>query len=155
MVSVEIVLCVKLLLSQSVSAQLLIAMVMVAALVILSVRIFDITAFSLAKGELKAEMASVKEHLEETDRKIVKLFLLTMSGSMYDNLRKLVSGKFGHYELGIGLERELYHLRSIGYVDVESIQAIPKKGNDLSPYVKITETGKAFVAYRESMKAET
>ena len=39
----------------------------------------------------------------------------------YLNLRKLATGAFGQYtnELHMGLETELYHLRNLGYVDLE------------------------------------
>ncbi|PZN85182.1 MAG: hypothetical protein DM484_01715 [Candidatus Methylumidiphilus alinenensis] len=74
---------------------------------------------------------------------------------MYFNLEKLAAtDPFGKYEKTKGLERELYHLRDIGYVDIESIKAIPESGDDLSKYVKITDTGKAFVKLRATFSKE-
>ena len=102
-------------------------------------------------GELKAELNSMREELELLNDRVAKLFLTTMAPLMYVNLRKLASGNFGAYEMSKGLEQELYHLRDIGYVEVESIKAVPKSGDNLSDYVRITETGKMFVELRASV----
>lgn len=100
-------------------------------------------------GELKSKIDTVEKEVAVVNEKVSKLFLITMAVPMYQNLKKINSGKFGKYKLSKGLERELYHLRDIGYVDIESIQAIPKEGEDLSQYLKITEAGKLFVKLRE------
>ena len=124
-----------------------------AGLLILSPRVFDIVSLYLSKEGLRAEMNAVKEQVSETSDKINRLFMLTMSPAMYKNLRKLASGRFGHYKMNKGLERELYHLRDIGYIEVESIKQIPRpSGEDLSAHVTITETGKEFVELRESIE---
>jgi hypothetical protein len=99
-------------------------------------------------GELRAELHSVREDLRRVESAVAELFLATMSDVMFDNLRKLASGSFGSYHLGAALERELYHLRDIGYIDVYSIQQIPKHGPELSQYLKVTEAGKKFVQLR-------
>jgi hypothetical protein len=102
-------------------------------------------------GELKAELNSVREDLQRVNDNVAKLFLTTMAPLMYVNLRKLASGNFGPYEMSKGLEGELYHLRDVGYITVESIKAIPKSGENLSDYVQVTETGKLFVELRGSV----
>ncbi|MFF1443347.1 hypothetical protein [Streptomyces sp. NPDC058295] len=83
-----------------------------------------------------------------------KLFLHTMSGQMYENLKKLTSGNFGNYVMGSALERELRHLRDIGYIRVHSISSVPPEGENLSQYVSVTEAGSQFVALREKAAAE-
>ena len=100
-------------------------------------------------GELKSKIAVVEKEVAVVNEKVSKLFLITMAAPMYNNLKKINSGKFGKYEVSKGLERELYHLRDIGYVNIDSIQAIPKNGEDLSHYVRITDAGKIFVQLRE------
>jgi hypothetical protein len=105
----------------------------------------------LRLGELKAELNSVREDLERVNDRVAKLFLTTMAPLMYVNLSKLASGNFGPYEMSKGLERELYHLRDIGYVTIESIKAIPESGENLSDYVQVTETGILFVELRGSV----
>ena len=102
-------------------------------------------------GKLEAQLSSVRKELSEVNEKIAKLFLTTMSPLMYVNLKKLASGNFGPYEISKGLERELYHLRDIGYISVTSIKSIPKSGESLSDHVEVTETGKMFVELREAV----
>jgi hypothetical protein len=105
-------------------------------------------------GELRKEVASVRKELSDVNEKISNLFLTTMAPGIYYNLKKLNKGHFGHYNKSRTLERELYHLRNIGYIDVGSISNIPETGQDLSEYVHVTETGKLFVELREMVEKE-
>lgn len=75
---------------------------------------------SFKLGELRRDLESVRDELDRTTRLASELFLSTMSPAMYVNLKKLNSGFFGPYGKNEGLARELYHLRSIGYIVVES-----------------------------------
>ena len=100
-------------------------------------------------GELRSKIDNVEKEVAVVNEKVSKLFLVTMAVPMYNNLKKINTGNFGKFKFSKGLERELYHLRDIGYVDIDSIQAIPEEGEDLSQYVKITEAGKIFVQLRE------
>jgi hypothetical protein len=97
----------------------------------------------------------VDRKLEQTRDRLDRLFLLTMSPAMYENLRKLDSGRFGHFTISEGLQRELYHLRDIGYIDVMSIQQLPPRGDDLSKHVSVTEIGREFVRLRQESKIDT
>ncbi len=103
----------------------------------------------LEVGELKSKIDIVEKEVASVNENVSRLFLLTMAEPMFNNLKKIKTGRFGKYTFSKGLERELYHLRDIGYIDIESIQAIPKEGEDLSEYVKITDAGKVFVQLRE------
>ena len=49
----------------------------------------------------------------------------------------------------------MYHLRDIGYIKVESIEAIPKSGPNLSEYVIATPAGKDFVVLRDTVGRST
>lgn len=103
-------------------------------------------------GPLRLQKVEEKVTNVEHDVNIAKQFLLSMSKPLYENLVKIASGNFGHFrmERGSGLQRELHHLRDIGYIDVLSIRNIPNEGSNLSDYVKITPIGKKFVELRES-----
>jgi hypothetical protein len=127
------------------------AITIVAALLVVTIRVFDVGTLSVGKDGLRAELNAVKEQVAEADRRIDELFLLTMSPAMFLNLKKLASRRFGGYEMGPGLERELRHLRDIGYVDVQAIGAIPKTGPELAEFVTVTPAGERFVALREQM----
>ena len=106
-------------------------------------------------GELREAIHSVKKQLDETNERISKLFLITMSPDMYRNLKKLARPEgFGEYKMSGGLERELFHLRDIGYVDVRYIKSIPKSGTNLSDHVEITLPGRQFVDLREAIITE-
>ncbi len=100
-------------------------------------------------GALKSKIDNVEKEVTNVNENVSKLFLITMAEPMYNNLEKIGTGSFGKYKFSKGLERELYHLRDIGYIDVESIQSIPKEGADLSQYVKVTDVGKEFIQLRE------
>lgn len=99
-------------------------------------------------GDLKNELNIIKDDIASTNEMVSTLFLTTMSEPMYLNLCKLSTNDFGSFEMNNGLERELYHLRTIGYIDCLSIQAIPKKGNNLSDFATTTSTGKQFIELR-------
>ena len=77
-----------------------------------------------------------------------------MSPAMFLNLKKLAGRRFGPYEMGAGLERELRHLRDIGYIDVRAIGSLPAKGDELSEFVSVTPAGERFVALREQMGSD-
>ena len=106
------------------------------------------------------EINDIKMHVDKLGHKISNLndnireiFLLSMGTNMYNNLRKIDSGNFGSYKnlkKDSGLQRELFYLRDIGYIDVSHIRELPEEGNNLSDYVKITELGKQFVFIREN-----
>ena len=104
--------------------------------------------------QMKDELQAVRDRVQELDHKVTQLFLITMSPDMYHNLEKLADGSFGDYKMSTGLERELYHLRDIGYIQVPRIKAIPKEGSELAQHVRITDTGKEFVRLRQAMERE-
>ena len=106
----------------------------------------------LELGPVKLQRIEDKVAIVEKDINIAKQFLFSMSKPMYDNLIKIASGNFGPYKMekGSGLQRELYHLRDIGYIQVHSIRNIPAIGDNLSNYVKITPIGEKFISLRES-----
>jgi hypothetical protein len=104
--------------------------------------------------ETKDKLKETNSKVNETKDKVEKLFLSTMSGPMYHNLRKLSDPPFGRYFMTNGLKRELYHLRDIGYIVISSksqgaISKIPQEGEDLSIYVNVTDVGKEFIKQRE------
>jgi hypothetical protein len=117
------------------------------------VQVAEAIEAAFAARMMHSELQYVHERLDDVLQKVAKLFISTMSGPMYENLRKLTQPEgFGKYEWNGGLERELYHLRDIGYIEVPSIQALSsKEGANLSDFVKVTKTGREFVELREAM----
>lgn len=101
--------------------------------------------------ELRRDLDVVQRRVDDISNLTARLFLTTMSKPMYGNLTKLCDG-FGSYVKNGGLKRELYHLRDIGYVDIESIGGIPIEGRQLSDYVTVTEAGRGFVRLRRQVE---
>lgn len=100
---------------------------------------------------LEKKVDLVEQRVSDLREKIGQAFLLSMATPMYLNLKKLASGGFGKYTMSAGLKRELYHLRDMGYIDVESINAIPNQGNNLSEQVVVTDIGHMYVQLRDSV----
>jgi len=167
--TVDAVLLIKLLTGEP-STELLLAVVVVTTLLIFSFRLEDITDANVTKNGLEIKLQKLdtkvnatndklkeaQAEIEANKEKVDNLFLLSMGPDIYTNLKKIASGHFGKYykpNAG-GLDRELRHLRNIGYVEVKdnSISEIPEHGENLSEYVWATETGKDFVTLRESVE---
>ena len=104
----------------------------------------------LELGEVRTEVKTMRDQIDGLSQQVATLFLATMSPSMYMNLRKLESGRFGRFESSDGLKRELSHLRDLGYVEINGIRQLPATGEELTNYVSITPTGRDFVRLRES-----
>ncbi|WP_130177791.1 hypothetical protein [Cryobacterium sp. SO1] len=99
--------------------------------------------------EIGEELAKVKDEVGALQNKVSELFLLTMSPAMYENLRKLGTGRFGAFVKSTALERELRHLRDIGYIRIDSIGQLPSEGSQLNDFVDVTQIGGAFIELRE------
>lgn len=94
------------------------------------------------------KVEQVDEELRRTQQRLDRLFLLTMSDTMYYNLDKLARHDFPKFKLGPGLQRELNHLRDIGYIKLrqdETLTDLPKEGSYLSQYIEVTERGCEFI----------
>lgn len=104
--------------------------------------------------EIQGRQTTAENRIREAERKIDRLFAHTMSSSMFDNLRKLSTGRFGQFKNGGGLRRELRHLRDIGYISVRGhIGDLPAEGDDLSTYVSVTPVGRQFVEFRNALES--
>jgi hypothetical protein len=154
-VSILACLIVKMFLVAEPPASLLIAIAVIAGLLILSPRVFDLAELTISKGGLVAKIRDMEQKVETAERKIDQLFAYTMSDSMFENLQKLASGRFGHFRNNGGLRRELRHLRDVGYISVQGhIGDLPDDGQNLSDFVTVTPVGRDFVALRQSLEAK-
>jgi hypothetical protein len=104
-------------------------------------------------GELTDRVNAVENKVDDLSERVSRAFLVAMSRPMFGNLVRLSMGNFGHYQMHDGFERELRHLRDVGYVEIESIRGIPREGSDLSNYVTVTPEGRNFVALRQELDA--
>jgi hypothetical protein len=145
------------------SQELLMAMfaavtVTVVLIFLSAARLFGVAGLLVSREGIRAamrpEIQPVKQGINEANEKIEELFLLSMSPEMFFNLKELESGKYGHFRKGEGLDRELRYLRTIGYINIDSFDAIPEEGEDLSNWVQITDQGKRFVELRKKLEDE-
>lgn len=104
--------------------------------------------------DLKSRQETTESRISEAEKKIDRIFAYTMSDSMFLNLKKLSTGRFGRFKNNGGLRRELRHLRDIGYVNVVGTRVgeIPSEGSDLSDFVRVTPIGKEFIEFREALE---
>lgn len=143
------------LLSGQASIQLLLAIVVIAMLLFLIPRLDEVISLTLDKGRLETKISGISKKNATNKSRTEKLFLLFIPKSMYEILKKIDSGSFGSFKMTERLERELYHLRDIGYIELERMRDIPYEGNNLSEFVMITDSGKQYLDLRESIEAET
>ena len=106
-----------------------------------------------AIAAIAASFVAVWPQIRKANERIDNLFYYTMSGPMYENLRKLAQSHFMTYEMSEGLKRELYYLRDTGFITItdesqHSIKQIPFKGDNLQQYVTVTDVGRRFVEMR-------
>ncbi len=142
------------LLSGQASIQLLIAIVIIAMLLFLIPRLDEVISLTFDRGKIDAKLSTLGKKVSTAKSRTDKFVLLSIPKSMYETLKKIDAGKFGQYKMTERLERELYHLRDIGYVEVERIRDIPYEGNNLSEFVMITDFGKQFLDLRESIEKD-
>ncbi|PMB21563.1 hypothetical protein [Fischerella thermalis] len=131
------------------------ALLFIAILMVFLPRADDVVALTFDRDKIDNKINSLNKKLSTTKNRADKIFLLTIPESMYKTLQKINSGNYGNYDLTAKLERELYHLRDIGYIeDTKEIRDIPYEGNNLSNYVKITALGKQYIELRKSIEEE-
>jgi hypothetical protein len=104
-------------------------------------------------SEITTRQDTAEVRIKEAETKIERLFANTMSNSMFANLKKLATRRFGRFKNNGGLRRELRHLRDIGYVSVKGhIGDLPDEGDNLSDFSTTTSVGKQFIAFRETLE---
>lgn len=152
-------LVVKLFVSAEVSSTLVSAILAVVVLLFLCPRLFELAELTVTKGGLKAKLRAVEQKAEmaeqsvkNAEKKIDQLVAFSMSESLFSNLQKLATGNFGRARVDDGFQRELRHLRNLGYITVKGyIRDIPGETERLSEYIDVTPIGKEFIGLRESM----
>jgi hypothetical protein len=153
---ISLVLCgllVKLFMDPANAAATAAACVTLGIVLMLTPRLSELVRFGYKDGSVGAEferrLTTAERKAQENQNRIDNLFLNSMDEDIFYNLKKLASGHFEHYKRQSALDRQLHHLRDMGYIKCFNIGAIPQEGDDLSRYVTVTEPGKKFVEFRE------
>ncbi|NMG08258.1 hypothetical protein [Brasilonema sp. UFV-L1] len=144
-----------LLFSRQPTPLLFVAIIAIAFLLFFIPQLDEVIALTFDRGKLDSKINSIGKKISTTKTRTDKLILLSIPKSMFETLKKLAAGSFGSYEMSDALERELYHLKDIGYVEVGRIRDIPYKDNNLSDYVIVTDDGKQFIELRRSVEEES
>jgi hypothetical protein len=144
-----------LLVSRQSTPLLFVAIIAIAFLLFLIPQLDEVIALTFDRGKLESKINSIGKKVSTTKARSDKLVLLSMSKSMYDTLKKIAAGSFSPYQISDVLERELYHLKDLGYIEVGRIRDIPYEGNNLSEYLKVTDSGKQFIELRKSVEEES
>jgi hypothetical protein len=143
------------LLSGQTSIQIILAIIVIAMLLFLSPRLDDVISFTFDRGTFENKINSINKKVATAKARADKMVLLSMTKSTYDHLKRIGSGTFGSYKMTEILEREVYHLLDLGYIDnIERIRNIPYEGDNLSMYLKITDAGKQFIELRKSVEED-
>ncbi len=80
-----------------------------------------------------------------------------MREGTFENLKKIASGKFGHFNMTFNFRQQLHHLQDAGCIATSKgrIAQIPIEGSDLSEYVYCTKTGREFIQERDAEARES
>ena len=142
--------------AQTNQTELIIAICIVGVLVMLLPKLDSLSSVKL--GSFKAELKDLKKKTADNEQTLSGFIILSMGPDTYLNLKKLAHGDFGEYvkEPHMGLETELYYLRNLGYISLNtekarSIYEIPEKGDQLSDYIKVTEEGRKYIELRNNI----
>ena len=144
------------------ATEIIVAICIVGTLLVLSPNLDSLKELSLGKEGFSVQLEVLQKKISENEQAIVDLILLSMGRDAYYNLTKLTrSHGFGPYEKEhfMGLETELYHLRNLGYVDLNkekarSIYDIPESGDQLSDYISVTSDGRKYIELREQLSTK-
>ena len=86
---------------------------------------------------------------------ITRLVRNSMREETFENLKKIASGKFGHFKMTFNFRQQLRHLRDAGCIATWKghVAQIPEEGSDLSEYVYCTKPGHEFIQERRDAEA--
>jgi starch synthase len=88
--------------------------------------------------------------IEELRQRFERLF--TLPATVYGNLSKFATGRFGPFEMSQVFLGELQMLQSDGFITSVASQEIPVRGDNLSQYLWITQEGLDFIALRRALQ---
>jgi hypothetical protein len=134
-------------LGKPVDAGLSAAITIIAVLPIVVIRAFDISVLKFGKEGFEAEMVRteiVGEVLSEVDQ----LFVRTMSESICARLQLLDGNEPVDYVLDDALQRQVYYLENLGYIEVSPELSLHDSGADLRSRIKVTNSGRNFLDLR-------
>ena len=105
--------------------------------------------------QANATAEEAKETATDALDTITRLVRNSMREETFENLKKIASGKFGHFKMTFNFQQQLRHLQEAGCIATWKghIAQIPKEGSDLSEYVYCTKPGHEFIQERLDAEA--
>ena len=102
-----------------------------------------------------ATAEEAKETATDALDTIIRLVRNSIREETFENLKKIASGKFGHFKMTFNFGQQLRHLRDAGCIATWKghIAQIPEEGSDLSEYVYCTKPGYEFIQERRDAEA--
>lgn len=92
--------------------------------------------------QLSRQVATAREQFER---------LIKLPASVYGNLQKFATGRFGAYGLTPVFRGELKLLQDYGYISQGALDQLPAQGDNLSQHLWITHAGMEFVSLRNAL----
>jgi hypothetical protein len=105
-------------------------------------------------GNHKSAVGAACDNIREIIRVlgVIETKANTITESRYLTLKKLSTGRFGHFIISSDLRRELRQLRNLDLITVKgAVGQLPDEGKDLSEFVTVTAIGKQFIEFREAL----
>ena len=105
--------------------------------------------------QANATAEEAKETATDALDTITRLVRNSMREETFENLKKIASGKFGHFKMTFNFQQQLRHLQEAGCIATWKghIAQIPKEGSDLAEYVYCTKPGYEFIQERLDAEA--
>jgi hypothetical protein len=157
LVATEIVLGARLLLGATDTGLLVGAITVVAALLVVTLRVFDLSALVVGTGGFRAELNSVKERIEETSKKVEeqqklinKLVETSMSPSVFRHLAGITILREYKYwqneKVGELFQREFYYLKIRGFIGPETLEFFETMNDtNIAEKARPTDIGKIYI----------
>jgi hypothetical protein len=109
-------------------------------------------AVELGPAGVKLQLARVQQQLDDVSGQVAELVVSMMYEPDWDNLQKIESDHFGKFTKSKDFDIDLHHLRSLGLIEVESIDDIPEQGPELSRFVTLTAAGRDYIKLRKRIE---
>jgi hypothetical protein len=109
---------------------------------------------------LGTKIALIERKVEDQTKRIDHLFALSMGDNVFAHLRMLANPPYGPCFIGTALPREFGYLESLGFIRYKAgMKGLDdflerfsgKEAPNLSDYIEITDTGRAFFELRAAV----
>ncbi len=136
------------------------AITVIAALIVLMLRIEDLSLFSITKDGLNAELSNIKQKVKNIENEVSLLNIaMVLDAFEYKTLKKIKGDIEDSYNFGFPNEQYLLErLRNRGLIEEHNSDSVFKNKNtrdiNLRKHFSITEKGKKYLDFVDKQKKE-